>query len=671
MYRTTAGSLTSLLPGLAAALLACVPVGALQGDWQELSCADPGFSIEAPGGWTVVPVAGRGARLVGPAGAPVVEVVVWPALRPPASAAQAAKEHEAVLARAMQYTPGDRQTIRTAAGDEAVVVSGLAQARGVTEASFFAAWGYQNMHWVVGTFCAPEELGELRRELLDRMIRSFRPGAQPPGPAVTTAPGPPGEPAQPPQPTAPGEPASVQPPSATSSAPVTVEPVVRDITPAPAEPTVDWPGGGERAQSNGRVMSDTSPLGPSVAVEDLPWQTVVGKGGYTVTLPVDWSVSDNGGTVVAVWNRDPTQRHAVVWWRVEGRGELSEAELRAMLRQLPQLGDLVVLGETWQREGARALRGSTAGGLSVVACYAWEADSGLLSATLAPAHELPELEGQLARIASSWRPSNGEGAAPERKVDFVGGLMSWQLPAGWQAQGGARVVDESVIVEVEAKVQGARPMRVVWRQPLRPAFRTLTALLETLGWREGEVFGEGAGASGLVVYRRRDPQRFLEDYLLTSETQPLTDVVVQPSETDGNIGGLLAGSDTRGQALLVRGSVSGVAQERLYLVATGSLPMPAIGTCWQAAELRAEAPAGHLAEAVAALSVMVNSARASYSGAQSAALQDLIARAQRALRAVPAELAGGAAAGKGNFSQWRLPAGALQYWSERAGTARN
>ncbi len=101
MYRTTAGRLTSLLPGLAAALLACLPVGALQGDWQELSCADPGFSIEAPVGWTVVPVAGRGARLVGPAGAPVVEVVVWPALRPPASAAQAAKEHEAVLARAM------------------------------------------------------------------------------------------------------------------------------------------------------------------------------------------------------------------------------------------------------------------------------------------------------------------------------------------------------------------------------------------------------------------------------------------------------------------------------------------------------------------------------------------------------------------------------------------
>ena len=63
-----------------------------QGGWVRLSCADPAFSVEAPAGWTLTPVPGRGARLVSQAGDAVVEVVAWQALRPPATVGEAVRE---------------------------------------------------------------------------------------------------------------------------------------------------------------------------------------------------------------------------------------------------------------------------------------------------------------------------------------------------------------------------------------------------------------------------------------------------------------------------------------------------------------------------------------------------------------------------------------------------
>ncbi|HUS80469.1 MAG TPA: hypothetical protein VM283_04315, partial [Armatimonadota bacterium] len=527
------------------------------------------------------------------------------------------------------------------------VVTGMARAAGLTEASVFCAYGHEGMHYVVGAFCPADELAGLRVELLEPMMRSFQPGVavpiEPPGPVA------PVQPVEPPGPTVPPPP--VQPPG----------PVVPEV---PVETPHD-----DRPPGQIQVAGDTQPLPPQPGEDVGNWPTSTGPSGYQVRAPQGWTVSENAGRIIASAARGGA---SVVWWPLSVSGGGSADQLGELLGRLPQAGELGYLTEIARDEGAVLARAGL-GGMAVLASYAWAGEDALLVAALAPGEQFEELLPMLRRIAASLQPGTWTSGGQPAARDCVGdrGLLTWQLPPGWQGRGGARTGPEGLSIEIEALLEGDRQMCLSWRQPVRPVFRNLTALLESLGWREGETYADTGGQSGLVVYKRRDPRRFLEDYLLPSHPRKLSDLRIEPLEPDSAIAGLLAGADARGQALIVSGSGRDGDRQRLCLVATALAPPPLVSTCWEAAELRADAPTGELPEAVAALAQMIDTARATTGGDEARALDDLIGRARRALRAIPPELStsgspekivsvldGGGQVGR----PWGMPPRGLEYW---------
>jgi len=645
--------------------------------WAWVSCAAPAFSISAPAGWTVQPVSERGAKLVGPAGALVVEVVAWDALRPPASAAEAVREHEGLLVRAMDYSRRSEEPVQTVDGDDAVIVTGLARANGIAQASVFCAYGNEGKHWVVGAFCAEEMLAGLRAELFDVMMRSFRPGVRE---LVAPPVEPPVEP--PPVEPPPVEPPPVEPPVVEPPVVPPVEPPVTPVVdpgpmePVPGEVATGVPPADDRPPGELTVTGHTEPLLPTTEPGEATWGQVRDETGFAVSLPGDWRMSVEEGRIVAAWEHDAEAPRLVVWWPLAGAAEASAEEVSRLLALVPQTGgELTGLVRTVGENGAAAWRGWTASGMDLLASYATEDGDGLLVAAMAPAETMAEHLPELSRIAASMQPGQWRVGA-EEGVDFLGdnGLVKWRAPQGWQSRGGARSENDRVSIEIEAMLEGSGRMRLAWRQPIRPAFRNLTALLASLGWREGETYADNNSATGMMVYRRRDPRGMVEDYLLGQHPQALTDLSVRPFDAEAGIAGLLAGDDASGQAIVVHGDSRDGERERLYLVATARAEPPLLSTCWEAAELRVDAPAGSLAEGIEALRALVASA-APAEGAPAtitAALNDMIGRAERALRAIPDELTERPAAtetvsvleqqaGEGG-REWKIPAGALGAW---------
>jgi hypothetical protein len=612
--------------------------------WIALRCDEPAFEVSAPAGWTLQSVGERGARLVGPSGALVVEVVVWDAFRPPATADQAAREHEGLLIRAMEYRRRTEEPMTTDAGAEALIVTGRARADGITQASIFGAYAGEGRHWIVGAFCSEDMLTDLRAEFFDDMLRSFQPGAAQRIPA----------------PIEPPEPAAEPPP----------------IEPAPNGPVI---GEDDRPPVLVQVIGDTQPLPPEINYRAPGWREVQGDTGFSVALPDDWRLTVADGRIVASWTGDPRAQRHVVWWPLAGCAPVGIEEAERLLAEVPEAGGLTGLTRTDLDAEVITARGNLFPRREVLVSYAVTDGDGLLVVTIAPA-DLPEVERRvMARIAAGLQPGSWRSPADTgESVDFLGdrGLLTWQLPPGWQSRGGVRVDDGRVSIEVEAAMQGDRRMRLAWRQPLAPAFRNLTALLSSLGWREGESYADNRSGSGLTVYRRRDPRALVEDYLLPQHPRQLSGVALRPEDPDSGVAGLLTGADAQGQAIVVSGDSRDGARERLYLVATALAPPPMISTCWEAAELRADAPEGALPEAAAALQTLVAGARASDAApaAVATAIGDLITRARRAVRGLPEEMIRPPAAPETvsvlgaveetGGREWKLPTAALRPWTD-------
>ncbi len=648
---------------LAMALLASCACAQPQ-SWTALRCEQPAFSVSAPAGWSLQPVGERGARLVGPGGALVVEVVVWDAFRPPATAEQAAREHEGLLVRAMDYRRRTDEPMTTDAGAQALIVTGRARAEGLTQASIFGAYGSDGRHWIVGAFCPEAMLADLRSELFNDMMRSFQPGDAQQTPTPTDPPEPP--PVEPP----PVEPPPVEPPP--------VEPP--PVEPPPIEHGTDGPmlGEDDRPPVLVHVIGDTEPLPPEIDYPTPGWREVEGSTGFSVALPDDWQVAVADGRIVASWTGNPLAPRHVVWWPLAGCAPVGIGEVQRLLTEIPQVVGLSGLTQTSLDAGVLTATGGVFPRREALVSYAVTDGDGLLVVAVAPA-DLPDTERRvMARIAAGLKPGSWRSPADTgESVDFLGdgGLLTWQLPPGWQSRGGVRVDDEGrVSIEIEAAMQGDRRMRLAWRQPISPAFRNLTALLSSLGWREGESYADNRSGSGLIVYRRRDPRALVDDYLLPQHPRQLSDVSVRPEARDSGVAGLLTGADAQGQAIVVTGGSPDGPRERLYLVATALAPPPMISTCWEAAELRTDAPEGALPEAVAALQTLVAGARASDGApaAVAAALGDLITRARRATRDLPDEMVRppatpGAAGVLGaaedtDGREWKLPTAALRTW---------
>lgn len=692
-------------------LLVIAASGSAQTGWVRLSCPDPAFSVEAPAGWRLEAVPGHGARLIPPGDGPVVEVVTWPALHLPATAQKAAAEHEGVLGRAVQYHRRSSEEIATAIGP-ALLVTGEADAFGVEETSIFCAWGSDNVHWVLGTFAPADEVETVRTELLDRMTRSFRPGAGLPGsePAAPVEPPlaypPPQPPAmtpgpQPtemaPEPPAPAEPTTNPQPSASTEPPLTVH------SPPATPPRPTGPGEPEVSEAPTPAGGSQIPGGPAVAPEiDEPhasWRRHLDQSGFSLDLPAGWTARAESGVIVAAPATTVTSvlagptgapslrdtaagssaRRAVIIWPASGPDPGAAAALGAALAEITRFelaGPPVSAGEA---AGAALLIASTTAGERVSASWSWADGDGLLVALVAPAAH-PDLRGgAMARIAASFRPAPWPvpGAARYQRVAGDAGELTWELPVGWQARGGVLDANGDLAIDLEA-TSADGTMRVAWQQPLRPSFRALTPLLVSLGWHEGERYSAPETGQALLIYQRRTPQELVVSILLARQAGELQGVSVDARTPSSAVAGLLAGEEGMGQAVLVRGESANGRRERLYLVATARAPAPLSTTCWDGAALVADAPEGALAQAAAVLARMVESAEVT--GVGKAALQELIERARRALVDVPENLrpAGGIDGLAGVIDQqapagartWTLPAGALQHWSDEAASGR-
>ncbi len=633
-----------------------------QGRWQRLSCEDPAFSVEAPPGWQIQCVEGRGARLVPPGAGPVVEVVAWSALHRPATPEKAAVEHEGVLGRAVEYERLVGEPAETADGLPGLVVVGRASTPGLVEMSIFCAWASGDTHWVLGTFAAEDDLESLRVELLERMWRSFRPG--PAGAAPGPEPVEP-EPVRPPPVEPEPEPEPVQPPP--------LGPAPEPVQPPPVEPQPGGPDDGPviaPAPGNG-----ATPVAPEVVAAATPWVEHLDPAGFSLSMPAGWEARLSGGVIVVSPVEPLGSTRAVLIWPVAGPDPGGAEALRLALSRLEALepaGPAVAAGS----DGAATLLiASTADGERISAAWAWADGDGLLIATVAPRGRLDGQYADLARIAASFRPGAWPApAAAEQDATGDQHRLTWRLPAGWQSRGGLSDEAGELAIEIEAMAPDGE-MRVAWEQPLRPSFRALTPLLESLGWREGERYSVPESGRGLLIYRRRTPAELVGDFLLLRHPRGLSQVTIDERPPAEAVAGLLSGGDAAGQAIIVRGASGAAARERLYLAATARAPAPLAATCWDGADLRADAPAGRLAEAVAVLVRMVQSAQPTAAGGElhGAALNDLLERARHALAAIPPELLQapaqrtlvGVLAGRvtGADHIWRQPADVVRHWS--------
>lgn len=689
---------------LTVAVMTLAPAPAQPG-WTRLVCPDPAFAVEAPAGWRLEAVPGHGARLIPPGAEPVVEVVTWPALHLPATAEKAAAEHEGVLGRAVRYHRLRAEEMATGAGP-ALLVTGQANALGIDEISVFCAWASGDAHWVLGTFAPADEIDALRAEVLERMIRGFRPGA---GPPVTPLLAPPEspvtyeppvavQPSEVPEPPALAEPADVPLPPLPEDVPAPPDIAEPHARPRPVPVTVEEPEVGELpTPPTAPSGNEGRPVAPEAGETPPSWVEHVDPSGFRLDLPAGWQASVEAGVIVAMPTtklastpvgttgvpslRDRTTgggpRRAVIIWPTRGP-DVGAAE--ALRLALARIGSIEPAGPPVSATDEPGLLiGSTTDGERIAASWAWDDGDGLLVALVAPAAH-PDLRGgTMARIVASFRPALWPVAGTEgyQRVTGDAGRLTWELPEGWEARGG--VIEEAgdLAIDIEA-TSGDGRMRVAWQQPLRPSFRALTPLLVSLGWHEGERYSTPEAGPALLIYRRRTPEELVVSILPARRADELHGVSVVAQSPGSAVAGLLAGEEPMGQAVLVRGESATGPRECLYLVATAQAPAPLSTTCWEGAALVADAPAGTLPQATAVLARMIESAEVT--GVGQAALRDLVARARRALMDMPEsmrsageddELTGviGPQAPTGART-WTMPAGALQHWSDQAAGGR-
>ena len=613
------------------AALALAPAGHAQWrPWTRLSCESPAFSVEAPSGWRLEPVADKGARLLAPGSELVVEVVAWAALRPPATPEKAARQHDGLLGRAFDYRRGSEQWTMTDEGTQCLVVIGSARAEGLEQTSVFCAYADGDMHYVLGAFCRVDDLHRLRTSLLDKMMASFRPG---PAEVGVTPVGPDGE-------------------------------VERPPTDLQIEPRVE-------------------PVLPPVEEQEVPWAEHQHELGFSLSLPADWRVSVSEGRILVAADESEPISHGVIIWPVTGR-EAAEADVASrLLTELPMPGaGLRRLFENRGDDGVAVVGAMAGDEVQLLASYACNDYDGLLVVAVAPVGEFNEEHHRLARIATSFEPAPWEVPvveAAEEQATGDAGLLRWRIPRGWQSRGGAQVEGKGVAIAIEAMRAGEGHIRVAWHQPLQPGFRTLTALLSSLGWREGEQYGGREPSRGMLVYKRRTPLELLHDYLLPGHPRKLSRAQVVCRGLDAVAASLLPGQDAQGTVALVSGEAAVGPRERLCVVATATAPMPLQNTCWQGAELRAEADEGALSEAVAALALVIRSAEVTERAADeeyAPELSDLLVRAQRSLGAIPTDLLSGCEQHlpanvldnptAPSVRSWVLPSAAMDFWRETA-----
>ena len=199
------------------------------------------------------------------------------------------------------------------------------------------------------------------------------------------------------------------------------------------------------------------------------------------------------------------------------------------------------------------------------------------------------------------------------------------VPLGWKVTAHVLRGPSGPALLVEGTHSADPASSFCWAQPALPAYRELSPLLITLGYREWQTYPDPKAGDELTVANRRQGKRFLEDVVLSGAGCGLVGWQILDAQPSDLSGGLLPSGE--GLVAHVLGTSSQGSREGWYAVATGQLPdLPHY--VWAGAWLAAQSRPGHR-EALEALAYVVRGANAT--GDSAPMLEALISSAQRAL----------------------------------------
>ena len=616
-------------------------------DWQTVWLPEGALQLQMPPDWRLsADRSGSEAVLDSPRGERVL-VRLWKAARD-LTAAEALAQYQATLLAASDESSVPTP-VTSADGRPGLLITGAwpvsAQGPPITACAVYAA-GPQGL--ALALRCVPERRAAARQEYFDALVASARlpqalapqpetplPVIRPPvaAPAVT--------PAVPVGATSPAAPDPASP--AGSAAPLSP---VTGLSPSGATPVTSSsppglasPGGGLQSAAPPTTLpaapeppATPTPAVPPAAAEPVPVPTTpptpappevpepppttflpppprtLSVAGFVVPDNEGWRASVSQGTL---WVVDPGGASGYFLWPGRVPAGMKASDLLAVWSQ--QASMKLALVESRQTAGGTLLTANLEGPPPRRAIIlVWRSgERALLLGFYAPVAGWREQAVQLSRwlgqvTSSGWHQTVPDFSLPTETWVGDQQMLSLALPAGWQAQGGARRLPK-VGLQISLNARG-EDYQFAWQQPATPFFRQLTPILVSLGEQEGNTFRETDGEDYLRILNRRTPAEYVL-YLLQQPSAGLQNgqiVSVEPSEA---LAEMLPGADPQGAVVRVSGTHNTEPRERLYLVATASLPLSAGAFRWQGAYCYLDYPAGESAAAHACLRTLLGSAR--------------------------------------------------------------
>jgi hypothetical protein len=684
---------------LGAAIVTAVSFGQPESN-EQVVCGGR-LRLTVPQGWQIAPAGEAGAVLRPPSaeGQPI-EIVGWEVPRGgEPSPLAAATAQETLLIRTGPYARRSASKYKTAAGNTGLLLSGQVRAVGGSlQEAAFAAFCEGGRYYIIGTFVG-EGSGPSLEGPFGQVLKTLRfetPTAAPvppvrpadPGPVATTLPDRPRPSVEPLA--SPPAPAGVD--VGPASVVVSLPPPMPIVSAPATEPgTGSKPvftgnrGGGLTAATPATppAVGDLAP--PTAAVETDTFISFESPLGFRLEHPADWKTSVVGGRIeVAAPSGDGSALPGamVIIWPLAGVTEKQDpVELaRRVLNGWDAVGATASSLQGRVESDCAILAGKIGIGEArrriVASCHV-SGDTALVTALVARPEEfaqrLPALTRTLGSFsAGPWWTSARRAADTSLWRDTAAGALETVIPTGWKARGGVQNYNGSWSVYLELSSDDARGLSVTWQQPIMPAFRDLTLMLRNLGWQEGDKYVANPGDQALRLLTRLSPQDFLTRHWLPNGPLRLQDAVIDRLESSADTAELLTGANRAAITAVLHSKGQDGPRERLCLVATADGPARLGASCWQAAVLQAEAPQGHLDEAVAVLRSVITHARPVAEGPQAAKTPvfQLLAGARLALAALPGSVGVSVAArdvlpglnpaGEGQL--WLLSPGALQIW---------
>ena len=551
--------------------------------------------MRVPAGWQVVRVIeGRGVTVALPGRlSPALDILFWQPIAEDLSVQAAAEAHERVLGIRRSYVRRTRETFSAADGSAAVLAIGeLRTDERTPHISLTAAYVIDTRYFVVGAFCDPAQVQQVRDTFFDEAMRTFGPGGAPVDPA-----------------------------------PVPPEPV----TPVPAE-------GGSAPPPAGNPDTTPDP-------EPAPWPMTHYQhdAGISMRVPTGWDVRVASGCLLATGQGDDAGYSVAVWPLLTDPDTPPEQRAKNALREWARL-----VQTPWQQSSQRAVPSpvSTAifagsaqhDGVSrrVVAMVARGDGLDLLQVAMFPSQAPVARRLQLANMLSSLEAASFAIASPESQAGgpWTGGdgALHSEAPAGWLVTGGVTLYNQTPAIRIE----GTHPRTGAsfsWLQPRTPFHKDLTPELASMGWRAGAEFPPDYGIEPLALARRATPLASVREYVLSTGG-----LSMKESGVSSHAAELLPG----GEGAFARAQGPGGATASLFC--TADTPQRLGAGCWMSAALSYTGAVQAHEAAGAALRSLILQARPDTSwpatGEQRATLHKLLQGAQQAAEGLPSEASG-------------------------------